>query len=553
MTMNTDPMNDIWEQHALAPSTDEFCDRELEVIDCMLAGEPLPEALETHASTCPVCLAVLVDRPQPEEIPAAIETRLKEDVRTQLGSRRGGRWMWLVTAAAIVLMVVGAWQMSESELPPEPVPVVAEAFELEGTGTLGAIYHGTATADGGMALVGLYGDGQPQVFVQKIDADLNVVWTRDVSGTLAALGTRILETGDGGLVVAGQCSDGQDGNWDQWVVRLDAKGDLLWSRRFGGPGGEASSGLVEYSDGSLLVTGASYPIQVNTPRGVELISSYPGAGVSVLTMAKLDAGGALQRYRVLDPAGSQEPWTVQASYALTDLVTLDNDSVAIAATAVTTANRSDGWILRLDRNLDVTWQRTVDRSAVDQFAGITRLPSGALVAVGYTDDSEGTGDQWAVCVDADGEVLWERRYDCAATEFLVDVRWHGEALEMVGVARGTEFGSVVIRADESGEILSAQRLQRPESGLTALSTSFSIASGRTVRVGRHRDTTTSRAVVFLPDDAGANPGSTTSMEISTRAGTSRVGTVSPTLYDRIPSVNEVVDGADEEIELPWRE
>jgi hypothetical protein len=48
------------------------------------------------------------------------------------------------------------------------------------------------------------------------------------------------------------------GEYDIWVVKIDAKGNLLWQRSVGGSNYDIGTALIEAYDGDLLITGQSY-------------------------------------------------------------------------------------------------------------------------------------------------------------------------------------------------------------------------------------------------------------------------------------------------------
>lgn len=60
---------------------------------------------------------------------------------------------------------------------------------------------------------------------------------------------------DGGYVVAGQTRSWGAGDWDAYVLRLDAVGDSVWTRVFGGPGVDRALNIAVTPAGSIAVTG----------------------------------------------------------------------------------------------------------------------------------------------------------------------------------------------------------------------------------------------------------------------------------------------------------
>lgn len=70
----------------------------------------------------------------------------------------------------------------------------------------------------------------------------------------------MLATSDGGYIFGGLSFSGSSGDRTQasqgdadcWVVRIDADGNKLWDKRFGGSGGDYLSSMVSTGDGGYL-------------------------------------------------------------------------------------------------------------------------------------------------------------------------------------------------------------------------------------------------------------------------------------------------------------
>ena len=72
---------------------------------------------------------------------------------------------------------------------------------------------------------------------------------------------RLQPTTDGGHILVGLSDSGASGNKsmasfgsvDFWVVKLDANGDILWQRAFGGSDTDAARDVQQTSDGGFIV------------------------------------------------------------------------------------------------------------------------------------------------------------------------------------------------------------------------------------------------------------------------------------------------------------
>ena len=73
----------------------------------------------------------------------------------------------------------------------------------------------------------------------------------------------IKQTIDGGFVVAGHSKSndvdvsGNHGGWDYWVVKLDATGNLVWQKSLGGSDDDEAYAVIETIDGGFIIAGGS--------------------------------------------------------------------------------------------------------------------------------------------------------------------------------------------------------------------------------------------------------------------------------------------------------
>ncbi|HDM32799.1 MAG TPA: hypothetical protein ENG28_03400 [Deltaproteobacteria bacterium] len=124
--------------------------------------------------------------------------------------------------------------------------------------------------DGGE--VGIIGEGdgdgeegyisKKYAWVIKFNSDGDVAWQRVMGGLESnnegAYARSIHSTPDGGYVIAGRVYTdvGED---DYWVVKLDATGNILWQKRYGGAHTDQANAITATADGSIVVTGQGQP------------------------------------------------------------------------------------------------------------------------------------------------------------------------------------------------------------------------------------------------------------------------------------------------------
>ncbi|MBL0358592.1 MAG: DUF11 domain-containing protein [Chitinophagaceae bacterium] len=88
-----------------------------------------------------------------------------------------------------------------------------------------------------------------------------------------------------------------------------------------------------------------------------------------------------------------------------------------------TTTTSDGWVIKLDANGNLLWQKSLGGSADDLFYTVIATDDGGYLCVGNTNSNDGdvTGnhggtDVWAVKVDGNGTIVWSKCYGGTQTD-----------------------------------------------------------------------------------------------------------------------------------------
>ncbi|TAE25573.1 MAG: DUF5018 domain-containing protein, partial [Cytophagales bacterium] len=134
-----------------------------------------------------------------------------------------------------------------------------------------------ATSDGGFLLGGtsespVSGNktatnyGSSDFWVVKINANGDKVWDKAFGGSGEDELTSMIATSDGGFLLGGRSGSPVSGSktapnygsFDYWVVKINANGDKVWDKTFGGLGDDRMSSMIATSDGGFLLAGASY-------------------------------------------------------------------------------------------------------------------------------------------------------------------------------------------------------------------------------------------------------------------------------------------------------
>ena len=168
-----------------------------------------------------------------------------------------------------------------------------------------------ATQDGGFAVLGntKSNDGDLEakrtnvsdLLLIKFNAAANVEWYRTYGGSKDDRGHSLVQLADGGFAFLGysMSQDGDasinQGQHDNWVIRVDAMGQIVWEKSFGFAGHDHAYNIITTSDGGLFFNGF---LDVTASNGEgqdgKQYSKSSRHGVGEFWCHKLDINGNLQ-------------------------------------------------------------------------------------------------------------------------------------------------------------------------------------------------------------------------------------------------------------------
>jgi hypothetical protein len=328
--------------------------------------------------------------------------------------------------------------------------------------------------------------GDRDVVLARWDHAGNHVWTRRwaLPGDQVARSAWVAPAGDGALLAM----EGVSSVYTTIVVRFDADGWELWSRRLGG----WASGLVPGSGGRFhvpvvgsLPSSEQYRTAIVTlsPDGEESsrtvlpfectsytqAAPHPGGGllwagttgngcgnVRDLAAARLADDGVVV-WTTTHKVGPQGPQGSQVSLSSTFAVDAAGDLYVAGNTWDLATYEIDGFVLKLDgASGAVAWADVFGNPGTTELgAGVATHPDGGIVAVALDEDPVALVREIVVTrYAADGTALWTSRrapggYPQYAISLAVDPRGHTYvAAEMMTLESAYDW--VVFELDENG-------------------------------------------------------------------------------------------------------
>ncbi|WP_347487619.1 hypothetical protein ABDB91_10545 [Desulfoscipio sp. XC116] len=251
-------------------------------------------------------------------------------------------------------------------------------------------YSVRETSDGGYVIAGatqpVFSQGYNNVYLAKTDASGKKEWHREFGGPGEDTGACVLQTTDGGFIIAGATTSSGAGDSDAYLIKTSAKGIKEWEKTFGGKETDFATTVRQTSDGGYIAAGQTY--------------SY-GAGGYDVYLVKTDALGNQDWTQTFGGVG----WDTAASVEQTD----DGGYIVIGQTASLGAGNNDIYLIKTNHTGEKIWEKTFGGADLDIGKTVQCAGDGGFLLAGWS-NSFGKGELglYLVKTDAQGNKLWEK-------------------------------------------------------------------------------------------------------------------------------------------------
>jgi hypothetical protein len=100
-----------------------------------------------------------------------------------------------------------------------------------------------------------FGAGWYDIFLIKTDANGNVQWAKTYGGGGGDVVFSVQQTSDGGYIVAGGTGSFGAGSYDIFLIKTDANGNIIWAKTYGGASWDEAYSVQQTSDGGYILAG----------------------------------------------------------------------------------------------------------------------------------------------------------------------------------------------------------------------------------------------------------------------------------------------------------
>ncbi|ASJ03528.1 hypothetical protein A3L09_09810 [Thermococcus profundus] len=248
-----------------------------------------------------------------------------------------------------------------------------------------------------------FGISNVDAWVLRLDEDGNIKWQKTYGGNERDEAYMVAIAPNGDIVIIGHTISFGAGDVDVWVLRLDEKGNVKWQKTYGGNERDGAYAVAIADNGDIIVAGYTYSFSTGK------VDSW---------VLRLDGSGNIKWQRA---------YNERESCVANAIVVALNGDIIVAG-----SYKGDIWVLRLDENGNVKWEKTLGGDGWERAYAVALAPNEDIIVAGYTESfSAGYSDVWVLRLDEDGNIKWQKSYGA----------WGGEEARAVALA---DNGDIVI-------------------------------------------------------------------------------------------------------------
>lgn len=278
------------------------------------------------------------------------------------------------------------------------------------------------TSDGGYIVIGetesTTGDvvgnhGKSDVWIIKLGTLGNIEWKKTYGGSSYDDAYDIIQTTDGGFAVAGH-SRSIDGDLtglnndvndnDIWLIKIDAIGNILWQKMYGGTGDDQSRKIHQTEDNGFII-GAE-----TTSDNGDVTNNH---GYYDYWVIKLNSLGAVEWQKTYGGESQDSLQDLQKTndggYILSGLSSSDSGDVT------GNHNSSDVWVVKINNTGTIQWQKSLGGTKTELGYEIIQTSDGGYLQSAWSEsndgdvtDNHGQMDGWLVKLDNSGNIQWQK-------------------------------------------------------------------------------------------------------------------------------------------------
>jgi hypothetical protein len=302
-------------------------------------------------------------------------------------------------------------------------------------------YSVQQTSDGGYIVVGYtfsFGDSSSNIYLVKTNNTGDTLWTKAYGGQGNDYAYAVEQTSDNGFIITGSTNSFGAGGYDVFLLKINAVGDFLWSKTYGGISDEQAYAVQETSGGGYIISGYTqsfgagntdaYVIRTNSLGDTLWTKTYGGAhdddglyirqtfdnGFILCGYTQEVVAGQRSIYLVKTNSAGDTLWTkayggADEDFGVSVKQTPDSGFIIASTTFSFGAGGSDACLTKTNSAGNIVWSKTYGGVDYEYTNSVCLSQGGGYLLNAYT-TSFGTGSQsiYLVKTNNNGDTLWTK-------------------------------------------------------------------------------------------------------------------------------------------------
>ncbi len=230
-----------------------------------------------------------------------------------------------------------------------------------------------------------------KLFLSKFDIYGNVIWHK-VFGEHTE-GNWIEETNDNNYIICGRIFDGTDSKF--YLVKADTSGNIIWEKSYNNSDNDQAKCVKQTSSNQYIITGTTFPENV----GIFFI--------------KTDSSGNVLNQKV---------YMNDYNQIIFEILELNSFFWGIGSIS---SNNGDLLLLKLNNYLDTVWTKTYGGINVDVGNSIDRINNNSIVLGGVSKSFNQNNrlESYILNIDTNSNINWQKTYSISFSETCNSIRY----------------------------------------------------------------------------------------------------------------------------------
>ncbi|NQY30360.1 MAG: SBBP repeat-containing protein [Flavobacteriaceae bacterium] len=313
-------------------------------------------------------------------------------------------------------------------------------IDTSGNVYLTGYFTGTVDFDPSASIYNLTSHGENDIYILKLDTNGSFLWAKALGGTGYDNGKHLSIDTLGNIYITGKFQQTVDfdpssntfyltstvlGNDDVFILKLDANGDFIWAKSFGGDNYDSGASIAIDSQNNIYITGSFRETTDFDPSSNTFYLTSNTQGIDDIYVLKLDTNGAFIWVKSFGGIWFDFGLSIAIdtfdniyiSSLFEDTVDFDPSSSLFELTSNGVGDIS---IQKLDSNGNFIWAKSLGGTSSDYGLSINIDTNNDLYLTGYFENtvdfdnsssifnitSNGNTDVFIQKLDSNGDFIW---------------------------------------------------------------------------------------------------------------------------------------------------